>query len=55
MISNKQKVRRRFSICLGRAEKLLDIVTGHTNTDPTFKEVATLMKLRAGLAGQFPA
>ena len=51
--SNKKRVRRRFSGCLGKAERLLDVVTGHTGTNPTFKKVATIMRLQTSLEAQF--
>ena len=54
MISNgKQGVRRRFSGCLRRAERLLNAVTKHKGTNPTFKKVAMIMKLRTSVEAQF--
>ena len=53
MASNKNRIRRRFSICLRKAEEILDIITRHTSTGPTFKEMVELMELRTGLEVQF--
>ena len=53
MALNKNRICRGFSICLRKAEEILDIVTRHTSTGPTFKEMVELMELRTGLEVQF--
>ena len=50
MASNKNRIRRRFSICLRKAGEILD---KHTHTRPTLKEMVELIEMRTDLEVQF--
>jgi hypothetical protein len=45
----KEVIRRRFMMCLGRAEALLTIVSEQDGTNPTYPDLLDIMDLQSGL------